>query len=153
QTNDALGREKETSDSLGKSLGREERTRSYRSIALAERELAAGNTGRAEELLDDCPPHLRGWEWHYLKRRPYGPFTFRGHNSRVTGIAFSPDGKYGASAGLLLSGVLGEIRVWDRTSGRELYPPLRGHIGPVTGVAFSPDGKLLVSAGGDKTVK
>jgi spectinomycin phosphotransferase len=23
---------------------------------------------RADEVLDDCPPALRGWEWHYLKR-------------------------------------------------------------------------------------
>jgi serine/threonine protein kinase len=31
-------------------------------VALAGRELAAGKVGRAEELLDDCPLHLRGWE-------------------------------------------------------------------------------------------
>ena len=25
----------------------------------------------AEELLEQCPPDLRGWEWHYLKRLPF----------------------------------------------------------------------------------
>ena len=30
-----------------------------------------GDIGRAEELLDECPEHLRGWEWYYLKRRRY----------------------------------------------------------------------------------
>ena len=32
-------------------------------IALADRELSANNLGRAEELLDQCPPRLRDWEW------------------------------------------------------------------------------------------
>ena len=36
-------------------------------IALADRELAAENIVRAQELLDDCPVKLRGWEWLYLK--------------------------------------------------------------------------------------
>jgi hypothetical protein len=31
-------------------------------MADASHELFAGAVGRAEELLDDCPPHLRGWE-------------------------------------------------------------------------------------------
>ena len=45
QTQQALEREQETSYS--------------RSIALAERQMSAGNVGRAEELLDECPPELR----------------------------------------------------------------------------------------------
>jgi hypothetical protein len=98
QTTGALDREKQTNTALVMSLEREGRTSYFRSIALAERELAANNVGRAEELLDDSPVHLRGWEWHYLKRRPYAPLTFRGHNSWVLGVAFSPDGKLVASA-------------------------------------------------------
>src|SRR5205823_11653932 len=39
-----------------------------RSIGLAASELASGNVGRGEELLDQCPQELRGWEWDYLKR-------------------------------------------------------------------------------------
>src|SRR5262249_41854519 len=60
----ALGREK-------RSLEREQQTSYFQRIASAARELAADNLGRAEELLDDCPATLRGWEWHYLKRRRY----------------------------------------------------------------------------------
>ena len=56
---------------------------------MAERELAAGNVGRAEELLDECPLRLRGWEWRHLKRRPYGPLTFREHGSGVWTMAFT----------------------------------------------------------------
>jgi hypothetical protein len=42
----------------------------FNRIALAHRELTASppNPGRAEELLDACPPDHRGWEWHYLRR-------------------------------------------------------------------------------------
>ena len=37
-------------------------------IPLADRELADGYPDRAEALLDACPPEVRQWEWHYLKR-------------------------------------------------------------------------------------
>ena len=37
-------------------------------IALAQQELYAQNTGRVQELLDDCPAPLRGWEWYFLER-------------------------------------------------------------------------------------
>ena len=39
----------------------------FHRMALAEREWSANNIDRVERLLDDCPPPLRGWEWHYLK--------------------------------------------------------------------------------------
>ena len=153
QTKGALDREKQANTALVKSLEREERTSYFRSIALAERELAANNVGSPpRNYSTTARADLRGWEWHYLKRRPYGPFTFRGHNSWVLGVAFSPDGKLVASASSRLAHTLGEIKVWDRTTGKEVYR-LLGHIGPVDGVAFSPDGKLLASAGWDRTVK
>ena len=65
QTDEALKGERQAKEDL-------ERTAYIQRIALAGRELAAGNVGRAEELLDDCPEHLRGWEWHFLKRQRYG---------------------------------------------------------------------------------
>ena len=43
------------------------------SLLYANRMLLAGqawtlaHTARAEQLLDECPATLRGWEWHYLK--------------------------------------------------------------------------------------
>ena len=39
----------------------------FHRMALAEREWTANNIDRVERLLEDCPPSLRGWEWHYLK--------------------------------------------------------------------------------------
>jgi WD40 repeat protein/serine/threonine protein kinase len=154
QTKDALGRETQANDELIRSLKREERTSYFRRIALAERELTTGNVGHAEELLDDCPLALQGWEWHHLKRRRYNePLTFRGHTAWIIGVAFSPDGKRIASASSLRSNTIGEIKIWDRATGKELLPPMLGHFGPVVGVAYSPDGKTLASAGWDKTVK
>src|SRR5262245_64894067 len=38
----------------------------YHQINLAEREWQANNPRGAQRLLDDCPPTLRNWEWHYL---------------------------------------------------------------------------------------
>src|SRR5207245_286348 len=67
-------------------------------------------------------------------------------------IAFSPDGKSIASGSSLLSFTLGEIKIWDRATGKEIRTLLGRHLGPVMELAFSPDGKRLVSAGFDKSL-
>jgi WD40 repeat protein len=136
-------------------LGQERQSSYFQSITLAERALAANNPGRAEELLAACPEQLRGWEWHYLKRRRFQkPLTLRGHHQWVVCVAFSPDGTRLASGSYRDGGLIptGEIKIWDRATGRPLRT-LSGHVGPVAGVAFSPDGTRLASAGWDATVK
>jgi serine/threonine protein kinase len=40
----------------------------FHHIAEADRYVLANNWGRVEELLGECPPELRQWEWHYFKR-------------------------------------------------------------------------------------
>jgi len=69
-----------------------------------------------------------------------------GHKGRIWRVAFSPDGKWIASAS------------WDGTIG--LWQPngrnirfLRGHNGLVWDVAFSRDGRTLASSGDDATIK
>src|SRR5262249_53383560 len=50
-------------------LLRQERTNLYFSrITLAHREWLANDLRATERLLGDCPPDLRGWEWHYVRR-------------------------------------------------------------------------------------
>lgn len=71
----------------------------------------------------------------------------RGHASGVMAVAFSPDGKTLASAG-----VDSAIKIWDVATGRELTT-LVGHDGWVYSLSFSPDGKVLASGGSDKMIK
>ena len=152
ETENALGREKQVNDDLLKSLERETRTKYRQNIQLADRELAADNVGRAEELLDECPISLRGWEWNYLKRRHYRePVTFRGHGDWVAGVAFSPDGTRAVS-GSAITAIIGDLKVWDTATGKTIRT-LLGHIGPIAGVAFSGDGNSLASASWDGTVR
>jgi WD40 repeat protein/serine/threonine protein kinase len=111
----------------------------FNHIALADREWHAGNAGRAEELLDACPDDLREWEWHYLKRLCHSDLLTIRSPVGGSAVAYSPDGKYLATAGqghdlLLLDAVSGEV-VWT----------FSGHTSPVVAVAFHPDGRRLAS--------
>jgi WD40 repeat protein len=131
KTEAALARETRVKDGLLRALY-------FQRIALAERELAARQVGRAEELLDGCPEQLRGWEWHYLKRQRYGALPPLEHAGAAWGVAFNPNGRH------LASGTVDGVHLWDLRTGKKLRT-LEGHKGRVHRLAYSPDGRRLVT--------
>src|SRR5262249_26046163 len=132
---------------LHQALESERRGAYSQRIALAERGWGANNLSRMEQLLDDCPEDLRGWEWRYLKRLRYGALPPLRHESGVYCVAFSPDGQYLATATKD-----GFLRLCRAKTGQELrkWPAHEDH---ATCVQFSPDGRYLASASWDRTVK
>jgi len=132
---------------VSEALGRERRNSYSQRIALANREWSANNLSRMEELLNECPAELRGWEWHYLKRLRYDSIHPLRHDSPVLCVTFSPDAKYVATATLA-----GDLRFWEAKNGRE-FRRWPAHEASANSVVFSPDGRYLASGGWDGKVK
>jgi WD40 repeat protein len=64
----------------------------------------------------------------------------------VDSVAFSPDGKFLATASYDKT-----ARIWEVQRGQEIHN--LPHDGTVNSVAFSPDGKFLATASDDKTAR
>ncbi|MDD5208305.1 MAG: WD40 repeat domain-containing protein [Elusimicrobiales bacterium] len=73
--------------------------------------------------------------------------TLTGHNDGVLTLAFSPCGKFLATAG-----EDNTIRLWDNPDGIQIQS-IQAHKGDVRCVAFDPDGDVFASASWDKTIK
>jgi WD40 repeat protein/serine/threonine protein kinase len=118
-----------------------EQTAHYLRLGQVLTEYRANRVKDAEELLANCNPQLRAWEWHYLHRLTQAAHTVAdvGPLSQTL-TAFSSDGTR-----LAVLGKDGPV-VYDTTTWKEpVKLPLPGHA--VLAAVFSPDGKSLALAG------
>lgn len=83
--------------------------------------------------------------WDVRTGAPIGQ-PLRGHVAAVISVAYSPDGRWIASAG-------GDVWLWDALTGKIACKPLNVQSGEVYSVAFSPDGTTLVSGSKDGTIR
>jgi WD40 repeat protein len=111
--------------------------------------LAAGCVGRSEiilfEISSGCQKRILTFQPEKTGRNCYSTWTLV--------LAFSPDGRFLASAGLEMDHV---VRLYDlQKTAVDAGPAgvLRGHTNVIYGLAWSPDGSLLASLSYDDTVK
>ncbi len=123
-------------------------------VNLAYREYLDDNVALADELLDQCPGDLRGWEWSYARRLGHAELSSWTASSRGLDawcVAFAPDGARIAAGsgpwGGVGEGMTGELVVRDVRTGGEAFA-LRGLAGAVQAVAYSPDGRTIAAAHG-----
>ena len=102
--------------------------------------------GKERERLLSCSDDFTLILWDPLEsKKPQRRMT--GHQQAVCHLAFSPDGRFVASASFDK-----KIKVWNGRTGA-FVATLTGHVAAVYQVCWSADSRLLASASCDSTVK
>jgi WD40 repeat protein len=137
------------------------RTDDANRIAQAGREWDAGRLDRAAEILDECPPARRHWEWRYLRDLCRGPArVLRLDRDRLV-VAGSADGSRIAAVSSIALVPVGEktLRVepgagwiWETITGRQVVT-FQSPEWWFSDVAFSADGSWVATGGSDGAVR
>jgi len=141
QALDDLRAEKKKADDA---LAAEKQTAYARSVAVAHLAFLTNNLGQANEALDEQPPELRHWEWHYLKRLcEQGRVLRRTPKSRPNQFVVSPGGGHFAH-------IWGNtLWVFD-THNQKTLMTRREEKNFAGQLAISADGRRLALAGGER---
>jgi WD40 repeat protein/serine/threonine protein kinase len=113
-------------------------------IGLAAAQIDENAFDTAEQLLKDCPPPLRNWEWGRLRFLTMQSVSDFDGQAPVDSVAFFNDGKKFVSGGWD-----GKARVWDVATKNMLFSIPYGAT-YVHAVAVSPNRKLIATGGNDR---
>ncbi|MEQ1826046.1 MAG: protein kinase [Pirellula sp.] len=118
-----------------------------RDIALASFEYRSNNIERTRELLGQCQPKYRNWEWTYLNNLCNEPMWISPIQSAVARDAdFSPDGRYVVTChGRWAENHEEFVEIWDTQLNLRKHRILVHPHGSVLSVCFSPDGRSILT--------
>ncbi|XZE52262.1 protein kinase domain-containing protein [Planctomycetaceae bacterium SH139] len=86
------------------------------SIRLAQQEWQGSKITRVEQLLNECPPQFRDWEWHYLQSLVHGAeVSLRGHTGQVDFVGFQEDGLQ-----LISHATDQQVKIWNLPSRQQI---------------------------------
>jgi len=114
-------------------------------IGLANAKIEENAFDRASELLEQCNPELRHWEWGRLLHLCRLSRQTWQVNGPAESVAISPDGRYFASGDWD-----GKAKIWNLETGAVLQSMTHGQY--VHAVAFDASGKRLATGSSDKTI-
>jgi len=137
------GKTIEAQGKAAEAQAKRERALYVSTIHQASEALADGQPNTANDILDQCPPNLRDWEYHFLRRACQRQvLTLAGHDGQVLRVQYSPDGRY-----LLTEGEDGLVKLWDPASGDCLWSLV------AASACFSSDSRWLLIVANQQPVE